>query len=446
MKKFDYIIIGAGITGASVAHYLHKQDARFAVVDDRLYPPGAGRIQKNAPSATIHYGDFNVTWQTDTLVLSPGLAPETFAGYFGSTEIIGDIELFVKQWHKPIIAITGTNGKSTLVSLIAYACQQAGVAAIAVGNIGVAALDALESEAQIAVLEVSSFQLLTTKSLRADIAVILNITPDHLDRHGDFMSYKKIKQRIFLGAKKCITRADDPMTEPPPEGIQDIEIHRLIKTNTPKHNCFSIVQDAHTTLYDGTQPICTTNSCALRGAETAYSLLTAYVVAQLMGFPLAAFVCGMQQFTGLPHRMQRVAVVDDVEYINDSKATNIGATVKALESLNAKENTIILLGGDGKNADFTALVPALARYSRLCVLYGTDERLVATVVNAQLQHKRTHTLNQALTLAHQEARPGDIVLLSPACASFDQFNNFVQRGKVFSRQVRSLAARSQSCA
>lgn len=441
VKIFDYIVVGCGATGISVVAYLESLKQQVGVVDDRQQPPAADMLRTFHPKTATHFGDFNVHWQADTIVLSPGIAPEIFADKYANREIIGDIELFARHCQTKVIAITGTNGKSTLVALIEHASQQAGIKSIKAGNIGNPILNIQQTEIDYVILEASSFQLEATYSLRPKVALITNITPDHLDRHEKFEQYVATKQRIFRHAKWCIINADDKRTRP----LHKPQMAHLTVTNgKPKtQSQLGVVRTAgRHSFYYGKRWLCDSAECMLAGEHNYQAILTAFAVAILCDWPLDAYVKGVQCFPGLAHRMQQIGVYKGIRYINDSKATNVGATIFAIKALckdTHNKAIILLLGGDGKNADFTKLAHTITNSKCQSIVYGTDTSIDVALNNASANFKRTRTLLEAVITASKQATPGDVVLLSPACASFDQFDNFEQRGDAFIDYVHTLA-------
>ncbi len=440
------VVVGLGKTGLAVARFLKREGHRFAVIDTRDNPPGLEEFRAEMPEIELHLGGYRQDWLdgADELVVSPGLSlktPEIAQALAQGARAIGDIELFCRKVKAPIIAITGSNGKSTVTTLVGEMAAAAGVAVEVGGNIGTPVLDLLERpEAELYVLELSSFQLETTHSLRAVAATILNISPDHMDRYRDLAEYHQAKQRIYRGCRHAVINGDDLLCE----GLlpSDCAVTRFT-LGTPDLKQYGLrVHQGETWLARGLEPLLPVRAMKMRGRHNQANALAALALIEAAGVALEPALEALQAFTGLAHRCQWAGDVDGVIWFNDSKATNVGAALAAIEGLGAElegeARLILLAGGDGKGAEFDELAPAVARYVRTVVLIGNDaERIAAALPGAAIEHAG-YDFARALELCRTAARPGDRVVLAPACASFDMFDNFNHRGDCFMAAVREM--------
>ena len=431
------IIVGLGSSGLSVARYLVGQGLSFAVADTRENPPGLEKLKRFAPMADLYLGELDeaLLCAADELIVSPGVAlatPALQAAAKAGVSIVGDIELFARVAKAPIVAITGSNAKSTVVTLlgeVARACEaRPGVG----GNLGVPALDLLREEAELYVLELSSFQLETTYSLNAQVASILNLSQDHLDRYGKFSDYLAAKQRIYDGCQVAVWNRDDLATRP--------------QTQVPREITFGSHPEAHYQLDTDKQMLCHqgetllhVDELALTGHHNAMNVLAVLAMADALGFDRATTLATVKQFKGLPHRCQLVAEDARIRWINDSKATNVGATLAALTGIGeAIEGRVILIaGGQGKGQDFSPLGEPARQYLRAALVLGQDADKVADGLSG-VPCERVADMAAAVKRAAQLAQPGDAVLLSPACASFDMYDSYVARGDDFSARAREV--------
>ncbi|MEI2627144.1 UDP-N-acetylmuramoyl-L-alanine--D-glutamate ligase [Erwinia aphidicola] len=426
------VIIGLGLTGLSCVDFFVARGVTPRVMDTRVVPPGLEKLPKEVER---WLGSLNEDWllAADLIVASPGMAlahPSLMAAADAGVEIVGDIELFCREAQVPIVAITGSNGKSTVTTLVGEMAKAAGWQVGVGGNIGLPALMLLAQPAQLYVLELSSFQLETTTSLRAAAATILNVTEDHMDRYPlGMQQYRAAKLRIYENAAVCVVNADDAMTMP---------------VRGADTRCVSFgadVGDYHLNHQQGSiwlrvkgEKVLNTDEMHLVGKHNYTNALAALALADAVGLPRASSLKALTTFAGLPHRFQLVHERNDVRWINDSKATNVGSTEAALKGLQVKGTLHLLLGGDGKSADFSALAPYLQGERIRIWCFGRD--------GAELAELRpeiavqTETLAEAVQQIKTVLQPGDLVLLSPACASLDQFKNFEQRGDVFAQLAR----------
>lgn len=427
------VILGLGLTGLSCYRFCRQYTNHITVLDTRATPPKLTEALDNFPDLNYQLGDFSAETldAADLILASPGIDLHPL-GLDNDKRVIGDIELFAYYAQKPIIAITGTNGKSTVTDMIGAMINGCHLRAGVGGNIGQPALDLLADDAtDYYVLELSSFQLETTKNLPLLAAVYLNLTPDHLDRYPNMQAYADAKQRIYQAAQHAIFNADDAYTTPP-TGL--IEHSFGLHSNADYHvaNKFLIGQG---------RELCAGDSLYLKGIQNWLNALAAFAVGDILQLPRDAMIAAIQDYQGLAHRCEWVAEIDGVQWYNDSKATNVGATVAALQGLgdSKRKNIILLAGGLAKDDDFSDLSDPIDACVEQVVLFGKDAHLLAAAVRDSKRLHQAQSLQEAIEKAKQMAKPGDIVLLSPACASFDMFNNFNERGDLFKQWVRELA-------
>ncbi len=437
--KVDYqgkkvVIIGLGLTGQSCVDFFLARGVTPRVMDTRIAPPG---LNKLAEKVERWLGSLNERWllDADLIVASPGMAlahPSLMEAADAGVEIVGDIELFCREVQAPIVAITGSNGKSTVTTLVGEMAKAAGWQVGIGGNIGLPALMLLDNPAQLYVLELSSFQLETTHSLKAAAATMLNVTEDHMDRYPlGMQQYRAAKLRIYEQAEVCVVNADDAMTMP---------------VRGADKRCISFgvdVGDYHLNRQQGSiwlrvkgEKVLNTDEMMLAGQHNYTNALAALALADAVGLPRSSSLKALTTYTGLPHRFQRVHEHNGVRWINDSKATNVGSTEAALNGLQITGTLWLLLGGDGKSADFTPLARYLQGDKVRIYCFGRDAaELAALRPEIAVQ---TDTLAEAMRQIAAQVAPGDMVLLSPACASLDQFKNFEQRGDAFTQLAKEL--------
>lgn len=428
------VIIGLGMTGLSCVDFFMARGVTPRVMDTRVAPAGLDKL----PEAVERYvGGLNEDWllTADLIVASPGIAlahPSLSAAADAGVEIVGDIELFCREAQAPIIAITGSNGKSTVTSLVGEMAKAAGLNVGVGGNIGLPALMLLDPERELYVLELSSFQLETTSSLRAVAATILNVTEDHMDRYPlGLQQYRAAKLRVYENARACIVNADDALTMPV-RGADD----RCISFGVDVGDYHLNRQQGETWLRVKGEKVLNVKEMKISGQHNYSNALAALALADAAGLPRASSLKALTTFTGLAHRFQQVLEHNGVRWINDSKATNVGSTEAALNGLQLDGTLYLLLGGDGKSADFTPLSRYLTGDHVRLYCFGRDgAQLAALRPDVAVQ---TETMEQAMRQIAPQVVPGDMVLLSPACASLDQFKNFEQRGDVFARLAKEL--------
>ncbi|MEW6253843.1 MAG: UDP-N-acetylmuramoyl-L-alanine--D-glutamate ligase, partial [Planctomycetota bacterium] len=432
-------VLGLGDTGLSCARWLAARGAVVRVADSRSVPPHAARLAKLLPEVPLATGPFDAVQlkTADMLVLSPGVPlaePAVRAAVDAGVEVAGDVELFARAiavhnagQAQPVrvIAITGSNGKSTVTAMCGDMCRMAGLATCVAGNIGLPVLDALldieQGRApmpQVWVLELSSFQLETTSSLDADAATVLNLSEDHMDRYPDMDAYAAAKARIFSGHGVQVLNRDDARTlamARPGRRVVTFGLDRC-----PKGENFGLCEDELCLGGDMLMPL---SALPVAGLHNAANALAALALTRALALPMEALLRGLMHFKGLPHRVEKIAEIDGVTYYDDSKGTNVGATEAALYGLGTRR-AVVILGGDGKEQDFTPLKAAVEANARAVVLIGRDAaRIAAAIAGRGVEIRHAASLEAAVETAHRLAQPGDAVLLSPACASFDMFRN-----------------------
>lgn len=426
----NIVVVGMGLTGLSCVRFLLAKDANVTAMDSR----GELTLSLDIP---LFLGEFDVAklTQADLIVLSPGIdlnTPAIQQAIESGVHVIGDIELFAQFNTCPVIAITGSNGKSTVTHLVTDMCKAAGKKVLMGGNIGVPALDLLGQAADIIVLELSSFQLETTYSLQPLVATVLNITEDHLDRHGELATYQKIKLSVYKNCQFMVCNRDDILSYP--INAKATISYGLSKSSTG----FSWDNDNAKILFDG-KAFLDSKSCLLVGAHNMLNIQAAAALAKVYGIDDHSIRQGAQRFGGLPHRCQTVSMFNNVRWINDSKATNVGATLAAINGLvsHSKGKLILIAGGEGKGADFSIMGNCLTQSVGLLITLGKDGDKIASLHSNNIKVK---TIQDAVLVAAKHSQAGDIVLLSPACASLDMFVSYQQRGDCFIQAVQELAA------
>jgi UDP-N-acetylmuramoylalanine--D-glutamate ligase len=442
MDQNLHVIVGLGMTGMSCARYLKQKNIPFALTDSRSNPPNLQEFIQDFPDVVVSVGklDEDLLGKASKIIMSPGVSVKEPAiqKYIDTIPVIGDIELFAQTAESPIIAITGTNAKSTVTTLVAEMAIDAQVFVGVGGNLGYPALDLLTTPyPKLFVLELSSFQLETTFSLKPKVATILNVTPDHMDRYATIDDYHNAKQRIYANCEIAVANRDDARTHSNSKDSKNV----FFTLTTPKENEFGLLTDkGEIFLALGTTKLISTRELPVLGKHYQANALAALAIGYSYGFAIEAMLKTLQRFKGLPHRCQLVRTRNEVSWYNDSKGTNVGATLAAIEGLGAviPGKLILIAGGQGKKADFSSLIPAMQNYVKLVILIGEDAKLIAATINEKVPVKFAKTMQDAAYLADGSSLPNDCVLLSPACASFDMFKNFEHRGDVFSDIVRSL--------
>ncbi|MFT5506643.1 MAG: UDP-N-acetylmuramoylalanine--D-glutamate ligase [Gammaproteobacteria bacterium] len=433
-QNVNYLVAGLGLTGYSVACYLLGKGYSCRCIDSRDIAPYSARLREQFPGVRIAQGpmtDELMSW-ADTLVVSPGISIHQGeilqAGQQGK-RIIGDIELFAEAVNKPVIAITGSNGNTTVTSLVAGILEAAGRNFCVGGNIGTPALDLVDKDADIYVLELSSYQLETTSSLKPAVAAILNISEDHLDRYDGIEGYIAAKRRIYINANKVICNLDDPETM-----VSDYSLGFSLKSLNA--DGFSVISADTPQLGFCGQPWLSTDELHISGQHNWANALAAMAICQAVDVPEQDIVKGLKAFMGVPHRSQLVAEINGVEFVNDSKATNVGAARASIEGRNRP--VILIAGGQSKAADMAALNETLKRFVKRVYLLGEDAEIIENAWASSVDIVRVQSMSEAVQQASKYSQSGDCVLLAPACASFDMYEKFEARGDDFSRLVEAL--------
>lgn len=440
------IVVGLGKSGLSVVRYLASQGVTFAVVDTRNDPPELATLQKDFPHVTVTCGELNADFLCTAKILyvSPGLdlkMPALQKAAQRGVKLSGDIDLFSQQAKAPIVAITGSNGKSTVTTLVGEMAKAAGKKVAVGGNLGEPALNLLADDIELYVLELSSFQLETCQQLNAEVATILNISEDHMDRYEALADYSAAKQRIFRGAKQVVISLDDPLSAP---ADIDESVTCWEYTTQPKlgFKGFSIdfSQGDGWLMCEG-RPLIELNKLKIKGRHNWANALAALALGHAVGLSFEAMGKALVNFKGLAHRCEWITEKNSITYFDDSKATNVGAALAAIIGLGSSMNgkLILIAGGDGKGADFTPLTEAIAHYCRAVVLIGRDAPMIEEVLPNQMTRVYVQSMVEAVTTAARLAHSADAVLLAPACASWDMFNGFVERGDSFAKAARELA-------
>lgn len=439
----QHVIVGLGMTGLSCARHLRHEGLPFMVVDSRTEPPALEAFRSEFPEVELKLGDFPAERlaAATALVLSPGVDPREPAirnATRHGVRLTGDVDLFSHQVQTPVVAITGSNAKSTVTTLVGEMARQAGLQVAVAGNIGTPVLDLLRGpQPQLYVLELSSFQLETTARLGARVASMLNLCEDHMDRYDSLEQYRRAKLRIFHGCRAAVFNREDPATHP--EASDDFECYSFGLDAAEGEREFGLCTRAgrEYLAYAG-EPWMASDQLRVPGRHNLTNALAALAIGHAAGLPREPMLEALQGFAGLRHRCQWVARIDDADWYNDSKGTNVGATIAAVEGLAPRGPVVLLAGGVGKGADFGALAPVLARHARVVILFGADADRIAASLQGSARILRADSLEAAVEAAHRESRPGDQVLLSPACASFDMFRNYEHRGDVFTAAVEAL--------
>lgn len=444
------LVIGLGLTGLSIVRYLKSVGSSFEVFDTRQEPPTLDAFKKNHLDIQVYTGTYpeERLGTIARIICSPGVSLESAvlkAAQAKGVVITSDIELFREACTAPILAVTGTNGKSTVVSLCGEMAKAVGLQVKVAGNIGTPVLDCLLDSKNVGlwVLELSSFQLEITHHLGALASAFLNLSDDHLDRHHDMVSYRAAKQRIYSGASAVVFNRDDLHTYPDESYLtQQTSIISYGEGEAQTPDDFGLFQDTsgHVWLTQGCERLIEAHQVSLPGKHNVSNALAALALMHAANIPLEPALQTLKQFSGLPHRCQVVRHLDDVMWINDSKGTNVGATQAAIEGLGpALEGHLILIaGGQGKGANFSVLRDAVKRYVDTLILIGEDAAILEAALKDVARIIPAGSMEEAVLLAQKEAKPKDAVLLSPACASFDWFRDFNHRGDVFTGLVEAL--------
>jgi len=452
LKDKRVMVLGLGDTGLSALRWLKGQGARLSVADTREAPPGLKVVQEEMPEASISLGtlQLDLLKAQDVLVVSPGVplaTPEIQQAIAAGVEVVGDVELFAqfRPAAAKVIAITGANGKSTVTTLVGEMCKAAGLKTVVAGNIGLPVLDTLnDAPADVYVLELSSFQLEATHSLKVDVATVLNLSEDHMDRYDGMAAYAAAKARIFQSDGVQVLNRQDGWSAS--MALAGRAVVTFGEDPAPTAQDFGLQQEAgETWLMQGTNKIIRTSELKIAGLHNAVNALAALALCRAIGLNNEALINTLRSFKGLPHRVEWVAEINGVAFYDDSKGTNVGATCAALHGLPQK--VVLIAGGDGKGQDFSPLVEPVKSNARAVVLIGRDASVIENALRSTgVPLLSANSLEDAVDMAFTAAQSGDAVLLSPACASFDMFRNYVHRAEVFCTAVRAMAAVSEELA
>jgi len=434
------LIIGLGQTGLSCARFLVQQGCVVAMMDTREQPPSLAILQSEHPEVVVKTGglDSQLMLQADMIVLSPGVDPriaEIMAARKAGIEIVGDVELFSRFANAPIVAITGSNGKSTVTTLLADMAIEAGKSIQVGGNLGTPCLDLITEPApDFYIVELSSFQLETVQSLNAFAATILNISPDHLDRYDSEKDYQAAKAQIFAGDGVMVINCDDKTVSQLSDETRNVIGFSLEASQGVN---FGVINHNGTPwLAEGSEPLLAIEQLKIVGKHNIANALAALALGSSMALPMPAMLAALQQYLGLPHRCRLVTEKDDVRWFNDSKATNVGACVAAIEGLVDCGKVVLIAGGEGKDQNFSELTAVIKNHCAAVIVLGQDAALIAQVIPSDIPTVHAVTMRDAVIKAKEIAKQGENVLLSPACASFDMFSGYAERGDVFETLVK----------
>jgi UDP-N-acetylmuramoylalanine--D-glutamate ligase len=438
-QQAKVVVVGLGDTGFSVAKFLHKQGIKFAVIDSRDKPPLKDDLLQEYPDTPVFTGGFDsVAFEVAThVIVSPGVSLQEQSiqkAIVDGAKLVSDIDLFSCATDKPVIAITGSNGKSTVTTMLGVMGNVAGVKTAIGGNLGTPALDLLDGQYDLYVLELSSFQLERTHILSAKAATVLNVSADHLDRHDDILDYAKEKQRVFAGNGVMILNEDDSI-------VKRMEVRgrdTLTFSIHGKSDFYIESRQGENWLMYAEQPLIRQAEIPLEGMHNMANALAALALGTAAGLNCNAMCDALREFKGLNHRMQKVAKVKGVTWVNDSKATNIGACVAALQGYMNK--VVLIAGGDAKGANMDELIPVIKDKAKCVVLIGKDAAEIERAINGCVPSYMAENIQEAVHIAAKMAVEGESVLLSPACASIDQYKNYQERGEKFTAAVLELAA------
>jgi UDP-N-acetylmuramoylalanine--D-glutamate ligase len=440
------LVVGLGLTGSSVIRYLHRHNVAFDVVDEKAEP--SADLAACLERAVFHKQlNVQLCCDYDVIVLSPGVPralPAIQAALQSNVDVIGDIELFSHATlNAPVIAVTGSNGKSTVVSWVAHVLNACGVNAVACGNIGVPALDSIDDAVQMYVLELSSYQLESTQSLSSLSAAVINVSDDHLDRYDSIEHYAQVKRRVYRGCSHAVINNDDPRTwlvdqELPKADnmINSSASFSVVDTESSDYRLSSAANDAQ--ICKGDMSLLSRSALQTPGLHNAANALTVLALLQPVQLDIKQVAAALTGFRGLQHRTELVRTRNNVRWYNDSKGTNIDACEKAITAMQGP--VVLIAGGQGKDADFAALRSVIGQHVKAVVLIGQDAQIIADALAGITEIHFASDLQDAVNQCAELAVSGDVVLLSPACASFDMFKNFEQRGELFTQAVEALAA------
>ena len=439
---YDAVIVGLGKTGLSCFRYLSNQGLNVAITDSREEPPELLELRAEFESASVYLGQINeqVLLASDQIILSPGVSLDNKSiklSIENNIPVFGDIELFCQKAQAPIIAVSGSNGKSTVTTIVAEMTRLAGLKTYVGGNIGMPALDLLsDSSPDLYVLELSSFQLETTYSLNAHASVVLNVSPDHMDRYSSLKDYANTKKRIYSGQGLMVLNKDEEYIHSIMDSKRDTIYFSL---GAPEGENFGLINHNNEVwLSQGNEKIINKNQLKIKGEHNISNALAAMALAGAVNVPTNIMADVLKNFTGLEHRCQLVREIDNVSWYNDSKATNVGACIASITGLCELGNIILIAGGDSKGADLSGLNPIVKKYIKRVFLFGIDANKLADVMGSDVDKEFVNNMNEAVKGASKIADPDDIVLLAPACSSLDMYKNYQQRGDAFISAIDAL--------
>lgn len=428
------LVVGLGSTGLSCVRYFLERGIPCAVADSRAEPPGLDALKALDPELAVLPLEADTLARAGRLVVSPGVSleePAVAAAIDAGVRVCGDIDLFVEEAQAPVVGITGSNGKSTVTALLGEMVAAAGRRVGVGGNLGTPALDLLNDDVELYVLELSSFQLERAGKLGLALASVLNLSPDHMDRHHTMQAYHAAKHRIFLNCQGVVFNREDPLSRP----LQADSVPAWsFGLDAPDRQGYGLrLHEGEQWVFREFAPFMPAAEIRLVGRHNLANAVAALAMGELLELPADAMREALGTFPGLPHRSQLVGEADGLRFVNDSKATNPGATLAALKGFDG--GLVLILGGQGKGADFEELAAEAARHCRAVVLMGEDAALLDAALPAALPRQHAESMDAAVEAAVSVAEPGDVVLLSPACASFDMFTGFAQRGDAFCQSV-----------
>lgn len=441
-KAKSILIIGIGQSGLSCARFLVKHGYTIAMMDTREQPPGLKILQTELPEVLVITGGLNesIMLQADMIILSPGIdprLPEIVAVKRKNIELVGDVELFAREANAPIVAITGSNGKSTVTTLLAEMAIESNQRVQVGGNLGTPVLELLiEPAPDFYIVELSSFQLETVRSLNAFVATVLNVSPDHMDRYDTEQQYKDTKATIYNGDGVMVLNRDD-------ENVIQLARNDRNQIRFSLDACdgvdFGLLEkDGSMWLAEGSQALLPIDELKIKGKHNVANALASLAIGSAMGLSMMTMITTLKRYPGLPHRCTLVANNNGIQWFNDSKATNVGACIAAIEGLADSGKIILIAGGVAKDQDFTDLTTVINKYVSAVIVLGQDAQLISAVVPKEVNTYYVDTIDNAVKQAKDIAECGVNVLLSPACASFDMFSGYAQRGEAFEAAVEKL--------